>query len=125
MPPPPEQICVEVRLPPLKPKEAAWPKRLAAGMGLLFAAPGGEGAVVMQWWLHSGSGAAADDEAGPCFTLPVGTEGHSSQEDGDSAPAVSVQLPLMVADLPAVRCMLLDDLGHSLWTGTCLLVEQQ
>ncbi|GFR43881.1 hypothetical protein Agub_g5010, partial [Astrephomene gubernaculifera] len=53
-PPLPSQVCVEVRLPPLKPKEAAWPKRLAAGMGCAFAAPGGDSVAALQWCLHPG-----------------------------------------------------------------------
>ncbi|GLC43102.1 hypothetical protein PLESTM_001431000 [Pleodorina starrii] len=134
-PPLPDQICVEVRLPPLKPKGATWPKRLVAGMGLLFAAPGGDGVAALQWWLHAGGGEVGQgaaqghapgqgQPAGPHFALPPGAGAGAAQaaagrsaEDADSAPAASVVLPPPVSDLSATCCMLLDDVSGSLWTG--------
>ncbi|EFJ50943.1 hypothetical protein VOLCADRAFT_88385, partial [Volvox carteri f. nagariensis] len=113
--PPPDQICVEVRLPPLKPKDAACPSRLVSGMGLLFAAPGTEGVAALQWWLQPGSG--------PRFAMSVGSGTGSVMlaprctEDADSAPAAAVLLAPPVSDVQPTCCMLLDDVSGSLWTG--------
>ncbi|GIL70795.1 hypothetical protein Vretimale_3892 [Volvox reticuliferus] len=119
----PNQICVEVRLPPLKPKEAAWPKRMVAGMGMLFAAPGGDGVAALQWLLLSGAGLGQgrDEGSGPHFALPrgsgVGLMAQRNTEDADSAPAASVSLLPPASELQSTCCMLLDDISGSLWTG--------
>ncbi|GLI58620.1 hypothetical protein VaNZ11_000355 [Volvox africanus] len=118
----PNQICVEVRLPPLKPKEAAWPKRMVAGMGMLFAAPGVDGVAALQWLLLPGAGPGSekDEGSGPHFALPrdprVGLMAQRNTEDADSAPAASVLLP-PTSELQSTCCMLLDDISGSLWTG--------
>ncbi|GIL46869.1 hypothetical protein Vafri_3741 [Volvox africanus] len=119
----PNQICVEVRLPPLKPKEAAWPKRMVAGMGMLFAAPGVDGVAALQWLLLPGPGPGPekDEGSGPHFALPrgpgVGLMAQRNTEDADSAPAASVLLLPPISELQSTCCMLLDDISGSLWTG--------
>ncbi|KAG2453429.1 hypothetical protein HYH02_001652 [Chlamydomonas schloesseri] len=123
MPPPPlpKQVTIEVRLPPLKPKDAALPMRLAGGMGYVFAAPGGEGVSALQWMLRPsqppvGVGAHGTAVGGQplAYELPVGVEPHAG-EDWDSAPAAA--LPAPPSCEAAVTCMLLDEQSGSLWTG--------
>ncbi|KXZ53097.1 hypothetical protein GPECTOR_8g88 [Gonium pectorale] len=123
----PSQICVEVRLPPLKPKEAAWPKRLVAGLGAAFAAPGADGVAALQWCLlpgaqpapgpgHAHSPGVEDAGAGPRFDLPPVPGVQRAQEDWDSAPAAALPLPPALPD-SGVSAMLVDELSGSLWTG--------
>ncbi|KAG2438703.1 hypothetical protein HXX76_005249 [Chlamydomonas incerta] len=124
-PPLPNQVTIEVRLPPLKPKEAALPVRLAAGMGFVFAAPGGEGVSALQWVLRPLQPAGGAMPAGPhgaladgmlplAYELPAGVDPHAG-EDWDSAPAAA--LPAPPSCEAAVTCMLLDEQSGSLWTG--------
>ncbi|GFH19693.1 Fe2OG dioxygenase domain-containing protein, partial [Haematococcus lacustris] len=52
---PSSQLCVEVRLPPLRVKDCACPKLLAAGFSSLFALPGG----------------TEDPDMAPCGVVPL------------------------------------------------------
>eukprot|EP00198_Chlamydomonas_reinhardtii_P003714 XP_001693050.1 inositol polyphosphate phosphatase [Chlamydomonas reinhardtii] len=140
-PPLPKQVTIEVRLAPLKPKEAALPVRLVAGMGNVFAAPGGEGVSALQWmlWpLQPPAGAGGSGPHGPvvdgalplAYQMPAGgkqarDDGGSARagdkqavEDWDSAPAAMLFVPPSCE--AAVTCMLLDEQSGSLWTGTCV-----
>lgn len=139
-PPLPKQVTIEVRLAPLKPKEAALPVRLVAGMGNVFAAPGGEGVSALQWmlWpLQPPAGAGGSGPHGPvvdgalplAYQMPAGgkqarDDGGSARagdkqavEDWDSAPAAMLFVPPSCE--AAVTCMLLDEQSGSLWTGGC------
>ncbi|KAG2498827.1 hypothetical protein HYH03_003020 [Edaphochlamys debaryana] len=119
-PPLPSQICVEVRLPPLEPKKAAWPTRLVAGMGQVIAAPGGEGNAALQWSVRpppAPAPGAPPGPHGPIFDLPRGAGvQRAPNEDWDSAPAALVKLPFGMSD-STVTCLLMDDISGSMWTG--------
>lgn len=66
------ELSAQIRLPPLNPKTAAPLKTLAAGLGSLFAAPGGDAGQILQW---------SPKESGT--TLPAGSK-PCSREDHDS-----------------------------------------
>ncbi|GBF99290.1 inositol polyphosphate phosphatase [Raphidocelis subcapitata] len=106
-------LCAHVRLAPLRPKEAAPLKRLAALGGSLFAAPAGEGGQLLQWAL---SGALAGGG-----TLPAGGQ-RAGGEDWDSAACAELAPRGAPADgdgaaRGAVTCLAAHPPSGRLWAG--------
>ncbi|KAL6758609.1 Endonuclease/exonuclease/phosphatase [Haematococcus lacustris] len=100
---PSSQLCVEVRLPPLRVKDCACPKLLAAGFSSLFALPGPPGQAMLQW-------SAVHQQPG----VPLGLQ-RATQEDPDMAPCGVVPLAEGVGERPTA--VLLDELSCCMWTG--------
>jgi hypothetical protein len=112
-----QQLNVQIRFPPLNPKNAAPLKVLAAGVGSLFAGPVDDAGQLLQWAL-SPSGATLPNGAAP-----------ASREDHDSAPCAELKPPKPL-DITAaagtafggakgsrVSCMLFGPGPAWLWCG--------
>eukprot|EP00798_Chlamydomonas_sp_ICE-L_P024022 gene24022-9597_t len=98
-----DRICAEVRLPPMYPKDAVWPKRLAAGLDSLYMAPAAAGYAMTQW-------AHAEKK----LSIPEGTA-TASTEDADAAPSGAVPNPEGLDE--SITCFLVDERSCSMWTG--------
>ncbi|BDA49078.1 probable type I inositol polyphosphate 5-phosphatase 12 [Coccomyxa sp. Obi] len=102
-------LALDVRLPPLHPKQAAQLCLLAVGHGSLFAGPTRRGGV-LQW------GDVEEDIGRP--DLPPGVvtlqeRWLPTDEDADAAPSTEAVIP----ETGKATCLLADELSNVLWVG--------
>ncbi|GAX86465.1 hypothetical protein CEUSTIGMA_g13875.t1 [Chlamydomonas eustigma] len=124
-----ERLCVEVRLPPLKPKVAVQPRLLVSGCKSLFLAPASAGGTMLQWTTASSgelqiplglSRAVFEDfDSAPSgvVVMPTTELTYLTTASGASGPgATAAAVPEQVS-ADAVTCTLMDEVAGTLWTG--------